>query len=358
MQGIQIRTDSKGVEHYRGRVKDRGKWVPGPWRTSLADARGDRTRLQARKLDGPLTRSDSQTVAQAAERFLAGIETGAILSRRRTRYAAATVRGYHQAFEDWILPELGHIAVDKLRRSQVQRWVDWLGSKRAAGTVRNTWAALAALYSWLLPRHDELVNPTDGVILPAPGKPRERYASPAEASALLAALEPELRLPYALAFYAGLRHAEIRALRWEDFDGEWLTVQRALDPIAGFKPPKSGKPRQVPVFDALAPYVSSGTGYVVPSRRRSRWGVQTLGRPYQNRCEACWTGLTPIGLHEARHSFVTALVRAGYDVKLIQEWAGHADPSTTLRIYAKERGREKGLATKMNSYLTGQDMSL
>jgi integrase len=78
-----------------------------------------------------------------------------------------------------------------------------------------------------------------------------------------------------------------------------------------------------------------------------------LGRSYQAKCEACWesAGLHPIGLHEARHSFVTGLVRAGYDIKDVQEWAGHADPSTTLRIYTKARGREAGLAARMNEFL-------
>jgi integrase len=354
MTGIQTRVGKDGVERYRGRVKDRGKWVPGPWRTSLADARGDRVRMQARKLDGPLRIGDGQTVAQAAERFLDGAEQGTVLSRRRTRYAAKTVRGYRQAFEDWINPELGHVSVERLRRSQVQRWVDWVDSQRAGATTRNTFHALAALYSWLLPRHDDMIDPTDGVLLPAPSKPREHYAAPGEIGGLLEALPPTLALPYALAFYAGLRHAEIQAFRWEDVDGEWLTIRRAFDPGEGFKMPKSDKPRHVPLFAPLVPYLVPGqgtTGWVFPAQRTSKWGVQILGSSYKEKCDACWksAGLPSIGLHEARHSFVTALVRAGYDIKVVAEYAGHADPATTLRIYTKERGRQDGMATLMNT---------
>ena len=45
-------------------------------------------------------------------------------------------------------------------------------------------------------------------------KPRMRVALAPEAAALLAALEPEDRLAYAIAFYAGLRRSEllVRAL--------------------------------------------------------------------------------------------------------------------------------------------------
>jgi integrase len=340
--GIQTRLDKAGVTRYRGRVKDRGKWVPGPWRTSLADARGDRLRMQARKLDGPLREGGGQTIQEAAERFLAGADHGSILSRKNTRYAPKTVRGYRQAFDDWVNPELGHVGVERLRRSQVQRWVDWVGSQRAGATTRNAFHALAALYSWLLPRHDEMVDPTTGVRLPRPGGPRERYAQPEAISGLLERLDADLRLPYALAFYAGLRRGEIQGLTWENVRDGWIRVERSLDPEDGWGPPKSGHPRDVPVFAPLEPYLAqNGTGSVVPSNR-GRWKVLTLGHAFNDRCRDCW-GDDHVGLHEARHSFVTALVRApDLDLKSIQDWVGHRDPATTLRIYAKARGRDGG----------------
>jgi integrase len=49
-------------------------------------------------------------------------------------------------------------------------------------------------------------------------KPRTRVAPLEEAEQLLAALEPDYQVPYALAFYAGLRRAEIYRLRWEDVE--------------------------------------------------------------------------------------------------------------------------------------------
>lgn len=353
LTGIQVRTDRAGLERYRGYVKDRGKKVFGPWTASYPDAKAWRVRALAAKLDGPL-RSEGQRLDDAAERFLTGIESGVILSRKDQSYAPRTVRGYRQAFEDWILPELGHIAVDRLRRSQVQRWVDWLSTQVSGGTTRNTWAALAAMYSWLLPRHDEIVNPTDGVRLPRPGKPRERYAEPAEMAVLLEVLPPDLALPYALAFYAGLRRAEMQALRWSDVEDEWIRVARSLDPVAGFVAPKSGKPREVPIFDALRPFLESrGEGLVLPSPRQSRFGTRALGTPYTKKCAEIWKarGLEPIGLHEGRHSFATALVNAGYPINKVQRWIGHSDPSTTLRIYVKAQEREAGAAELMNTFL-------
>lgn len=352
--GIQTRVGKDDVERYRGRVKDRGKWVPGPWRTNLADARGDRLRMQARKLDGPLTNAGSQTVSDASERFLAGIECGDILSRKDLPYAHATVRGYRYAFREFINPEIGHIPVEKLRRSQVQRWVDWLATQQSAGSTRNVYHALAALYSYLLPRHDQLTNPVDGVKIPRAGKPRERYAEPEEMVELLAALPPALSLPYAFAFYAGLRRSEIQALRISDLEDRWVNVRRSLDRVEGFKLPKNGRTRQVPVFEPLRPFLAllPSSGLVFPSHAPSHWGVQDFSA-IAGQAAKIWraAGLRPIGIHEGRHSFATALVRAGYDIALVSEWVGHGNAATTLSVYVKPRGRVEGLAGRMNNYL-------
>lgn len=188
LTGIQTRVDAKGNKRYRGYVKDRGRKVFGPWSSTPADAKGWRVRAMAAKLDAPLAQPSSQTIAEASERFLRGIESGDILSRKDQRYAHATVRGYQYAFRDYILPELGHVGVERLRRSQVQRWVDWLATQQGAGSTRNIFHALAAMYSWLLPRNDDLTNPVDGVKIPRQGAPRERYAEPEEMAELLAAL--------------------------------------------------------------------------------------------------------------------------------------------------------------------------
>lgn len=368
--GIERRIDSTGKEVCRGYVKERGQKIRGPW-TTYPEARGWRFQALATLADGRSLRAPkSVSVQVASEEFLRGAELGMIRSRKRVAYAPATLRGYRQAFTDWINPELGGIPVKSLKRSEVQRFVDTLASKRAAGTVRNTWAALAALYLYLLPRHDDLVNPTQGVALPRPGEPRERYAEPAEMTRLLSVLPAALALPYALAFYAGLRRAEIQALAVDHVADGWIEVRWALDPKAGFKKLKSDAgERDIPIFSPLAPYLKSALDSVrpspstprgpgtllIPSTRASKFGAQMLGRPYTSRCQMVWEGegLEHIGLHEARHSFATAAIRAGHDVKLVSEWLGHAQASTTLNIYVKRRGRAPGLTEKMDLYLTG-----
>jgi integrase len=225
----------------------------GPWTYSFAEAKGWRIRTLAKRADGIsiLPPRSVPTIAEASPEFLTRANSGLVLSRNRKPYAPKTVRGYEQAFRDWIIPALGDLRITELKRSDVQRFVDGLASVRAGGTTRNITHALAALYSHLLPRYAELGNdPTLGIEKPRPGEPRKRYAEPGEQQALLRALPHDLAIPYALAFFAGLRHGEIQALPIDsiDLDSGWIDVRFSLDPKSGFRGPKGrASGRSVPI---------------------------------------------------------------------------------------------------------------
>jgi integrase len=373
LTGIETRLDSTGREQYRPYVSEHGKKIRGSWTYSYPEAKGLRARMVGKIVDGvslQLSVGRLPVLRDAAENFIDGARSGDILSRKRELFAPATIRCYDEAFHNWIFPDLGEVRVDALRRSQCQRVVDAAAIARSSSGARNVATALRSLYAYLLKRHDDLVNPCIGLDLPRPSAPRERIASPEEMHALLTALPKRLALPYALAFYTGLRRGEMQALALDriDLDAGWIDVEWGLDPRSGFRRPKSraGK-RSIPIFERLRPFladlppckvpsdVSSGPGTLLLASRTGAHGARELGSSYVRNCTVHWerAGLQPIGLHEGRHSFATMLVRAGYDVGLIQEWIGHAWASTTLDIYNKHRGRtdRTALAEKLDAYL-------
>lgn len=411
LTGLDYRVDGDNREQYRGLATDpenRNRKLRGPWTYTYADAKGWRTQILSKKdlvkrgqADKTLLtpKAKMPTIEDAGREFLKGIKDGVILSNKDEPYAASTYRGYEQAFRDYIFPELGPKRVNELRRSETQRFIDAIKAIRAPRTTRNIAHALCALYTYLLPRHDELEHdPTHGLKLPKAGKGRQRFAEWDEIAHLMGCLDDREGVPFALAFYEGLRNGEIRVLPCDhiDLDEGWIKVAWSLDPKEGFKGPKSySSVRDIPIFDQMYPYLERqmervralgpivpstddrpGT-LLLPSSRQTRFGARTYGNSFMNNCMESWgwerqvigTGprrkivmhrtaasLEPIGLHEGRHSFATALVRAEVEPKLVQEWVGHAQMQTTYDVYVKPRGRTQDaskLTGKMNAHLLG-----
>ena len=120
--------------------------------------------------------------------------------------------------------------VEEITEIDWQRWIDQLARDGLSrSTIAKHVSVASGIYAWASAPSRRLVprNPLRLVELPPNDeKPRLRVALAPEAAALLAALEPEDRLPYAIAFYAGLRRAEIYRLEWDDvLDGDAIATR-------------------------------------------------------------------------------------------------------------------------------------
>src|SRR5687768_5029208 len=162
------------------------------------------------------------TFGALGEEWLDGVERGRI-GRRRGKgkpYSDTTIASMRRRWEYKVRPEFGDRFAGELTEMDWQRWIDQLTRQ---GLSRSSIAQLISLasgiYAWAAAPSRRLVqrNPLRLVELPPNDeKPRTRVALAPEAAALLAALEPEDRLPYAVAFYAGLRRSELYRLEWSD----------------------------------------------------------------------------------------------------------------------------------------------
>ena len=139
---------------------------------------------------------------------------------------------------------------------------------------------------------------------------------------------------YALGAMTGFRRSELGALRPEDFslDGPAPVVR------LGGEHTKNGRPAEQPIPPTTAaelhPWLASKalgrpvfalpekTGQMLHADLR-RCGIEPVDSE----------GRT-VDTHSLRHGYISALARAGVPVKVVQALARHADPKTTLGIYA------------------------
>ena len=329
---------------------------------SLAEAKAWRAEALVALRQGTLRVPVPQTVRAAAEVWLNGARQGTVRDRSGRSYKPSTIRTYSEKLEAYVLPALGAYRLSELRRREVQALADeMLGVGLAPSTVRNAIDPLRAIYRRAIQRDEVAVNPTTHLDLPASRKKRDRIATPAAAKAMLDALPPSERATWATALYAGLRRGELRALRCVDVDlgRSEISVRRSWDQYEGPIDPKSdASARTVPLLAVLRDYldehllVSGRTGEdLVLGRTRVDAFVASTVR---NRAIAAWAnaGLTPITLHECRHTFASLLIAAGENPKAVQEFMGHSTITETFDRYGHLfPGARDEARARMDAYL-------
>src|SRR4051812_40105792 len=248
MRGVRCRCKPS----WRGRAWDsagkRAVW------SRASKSRGEALAWLAAMSKGAELAKLGPTFESLGEQWLDGVERGHI-GRRRGRgkaYSDTTIEGMLRSWRYRLKPEFGPRIAEEITEIDWQRWIDELArADLSRSTIAKHVSVASGIYAWASVPSRRLVprNPLRLVELPPNDeKPRLRVALAPEAAALLSALEPEDRLPYAIAFYSGLRRAEIYRLRWDDvLDGDViatrLVVRRAKS--------EAGPLRRPPIADNL-----------------------------------------------------------------------------------------------------------
>ena len=327
---------------------------------SLADARAWRAEAQTGLHRGIIRAPTRRTLSEEAETWLVAAKDGTVRTRSGDAYKPSALRSDEQSLRTHVLPELGRLRLSAITRITIQDLVDDLIASRAApSTVRNAVLPLRAIYRRAVARTEVLVNPTEGLALPAVRGRRERIARTAEAAALIKAVPDRDQAIWASALYAGLRLGELKALRWQDidFDKGVIRVERSWDRKTGPITPKSRTgTRRVPLGQPLRAYLAAHR--LVQCHTSELVFGRPDGQPFSqavtDRARAAWTkaGLTPIGLHECRHTYASFMIAAGVNAKALCTYMGHSSITTTLDRYGHLMpGNETQAAHMLSRYL-------
>ncbi len=225
--------------------------------------------------------------------------------------------------------------------------------QRAHTTHRNLRNFLSGAFRFAIRRNMVSSNPVRDAEIPR-GKaagPKAAYAL-AEVQAMLAVLPEPARTFVIVAALTGLRLSEIKGLRWEDFRGNELHVQRSVwgGQISETKTLTSKAP--VPVLPLLQKALvahrkrTPDSGFIFAGARAGQpLRVENLYRRVMKPLFE-QNGIVWKGWHAFRRGLGTNLNALGADGKTIQGILRHSQLSTTMDIYVQPVPKEAHAAMK------------
>lgn len=325
------------------------------------------TKTDARKwLNAGLSEVSQGGVADAGSLTVAQYLRDWLGSLGMQQLEAATISWYRSAVERHIVPQLGHVRLDRLTATQIEAFLAERGiSGRLDGSgglgpasVRRLQISLHKALDAAVRKGLLRVNPAD--LADKPKMPARDATADVWTPVQIAAFIEEARTDRLAAIWrtaamTGLRRSELCGLQWPDvdLDAGRLSVRRARVVVDGrtvTKSPKTARSRRTVDLDAeTVAALKEWRKTQIEERLRAgevwapgEWvSSDQIGRPSNPEYVSRRFGeivtaanLPRITVKQLRHSHATALLAAGESPKVVQERLGHASITTTLDIYS------------------------
>jgi len=350
----------------REKNKDSGEW----W--VFINHKGRRT---SRKVGGEAAAKD------AANKIQARLTLGAAAFPEKAKLPAPKLKDYFKRFEQnykgtlkatsWecyegalrihILPELGKYRLNEITKSMMKKLVvKMVEEGRAKDSIRLYVAALRVLYNQAIDDKVVSESPTKGLgKFYRQAKRKHEDIDPLSEEESLLVLEKTLEwekkhyLLFLCALHTGMRSGELAGLQWGDVDwsSQFIEVRRSINRFGevGTVKTKSGR-RRVDLSDhlletlknfrkqkqqeALKKGENEIPEWIFANHFGSFMSIKSVKtRNFKRVLKKA--GLRSIRFHDLRHTFASQLLCNGANILYVSQQLGHADPSITLRIYAK-----------------------
>lgn len=290
----------------------------------------------------------------------------------------ATRSAYEEHIRVHIKPSLGDIPLKQLSTRDIQQLYTNLLKERELSpkTVRNIHGVLhrtleqAKLLGYIR------VNPADAAVTPRVEKKQVETLDAEDIGKFLAAIRgTKYEYPLFVAVFTGLRQGELLGLTWDcvDFERGLLLINKQHNRVKGdtefrFASLKNDKARVLTVADEVIDVLK------LQKQRQESWGA-ALGNGWENPDNLVFTtefgryinnkilyqnfkriakklGKPDLRFHDLRHTYAVNSLRAGDDIKTVQENLGHATASFTLSTYAHATpGMKRESAKRMTAFI-------
>jgi len=249
-------------------------------------------------------------------------------------YAERTQTSYTRAVRQ--LVNYWHVPAEEVSEQQVREY--FLYCRNDAGwspaTMRIAYSGIKFFYTTTLPMEWETLRMLKIKRLSTP----PTVLSINEVRLVLeTARQPQIKAFLTTVYSCGLRLSEALNLEVGDIDGERMTIR--------VRKGKGGKDRDVPLpestYRMLQDYwrTHRNERLVFPALGRRRTGGRTAQKPMamgsvQGAMRKILKQLPKIKkhatIHTLRHSYATHLLEAGVNIRIVQQYLGHASLATTM----------------------------
>ncbi len=364
---VRQRKDGRWEGRYRAEGKQRAVYGK-----TKKEARDKLTEKLAEIESGEFMEETNMTVEQWMNEYLSSY----VMDLKES-----TMSNYEISIRRHIVPGLGRIKLKELAPVQVQRFYrSLIGKGLSAKTIHNVHGILHEGLDKAVKMGFLKKNVTDLCDLP---KVRKVEMHPLSSKQLREFMEradedPFYKPIFHIAFFTGMREAEIVGLTWDciNFETNTIRVYRQyvrLDygPRKGqydFTPLKNGKERSFRVASSVMQTfrylkqrqaeqkLKAGSSFqnkrnFVMTREDGRpISASTMYHHYKEIVEAM--GLPDVRFHDARHTYATLALQNHVDPKTLSMALGHATVAFTLDIYGHVSDEmQLDMAEKMERFI-------
>lgn len=357
---------NKGIYHVSFRVTDRnGKRIQKQLSTGIKAEKGNKRKAEKRmheileQWEGIVAVTDNALLCDYIADWV---------ERDKSRVQMTTYDGYKHMLNKYIYPYFKNtrLNVQDVKPMHIEKYcAERISNGLSPNTVIKHLAIIRTALQDAVKNGIIRTNPADLVEKPKRVKPKHDYYKQEELQKLLAVTrDTPIELPVFLAVVFGLRRSEAVGLKWSAIDFEAMTLTICNKVTRGVV---DGKVTEVE-SDTLKSDTSNRVfmineavrNYLENVRKRQEQMARITNRYIDYVCvneigerlkpdyvthkfkELLETNnMKPIRFHDLRHSCLSLLVHNNFNMKLVQDYAGHADFTITANTYAHTDLNEK-----------------